>query len=124
MTATSTARDERFEATVLDGGALGAVAIEIATRAAIAGCNHADLVSPALLDLLLGAVRPGGRLTQGCGGPPPETARELMIAGPARALYCTVLERGELVVLAAPVSMSVALGWALVRTLTALEIKR
>jgi hypothetical protein len=104
---------------VVDGGALGAVAIDIATRSIITGFAHADLVSPALLDLLLGAVRSSGPLTLLCGGPPPSAARELFVAGADRAVYCTILERGELIVVATPAAMSVALGWTLVRSLTA-----
>lgn len=119
-----TARDALFEATVLDGGALGAMAIDIATRTTTAGYAGDGLVSPALLDLLLRTVWPQGPLTRACGGPPASAARELMIAGPDRALYCTVLDRGELIILAAPAAMSVALGWALVRTLVAREAPR
>jgi hypothetical protein len=114
-------RDRVFEIAVLDGGALGAAAIDIATRRIVAGFAHDGLVPPALLDLLLGAVLPRGPLTWVCGGPPPSTARELMVAGTDRALFCAVLDRGELIVLAAPVAMSVALGWALVRNLAAAE---
>jgi hypothetical protein len=104
---------------VVDGGALGAVAIDIATRSIITGFAHADLVSPALLDVLLGVVPPSGPLTLLCGGPPPSAARELFVAGADRAMYCAVLERGELIIVAAPAAMSVALGWTLVRSLTA-----
>jgi len=113
-------RDQLFETAVVDGGALGAAAIEVATRAVVAGHGHDGLASPALLELLLGGVRPQGPLIELCGGPPPGAARELLIAGPERALYCMVLER-ELIVMAAPAAMSVALGWALVRTLAAGE---
>jgi hypothetical protein len=116
-----TLRDQQFEAVIVDGGALGAAAIDIATREPVAGFSHTGLASPALLDLLLGSTRPQGPLTQACGGPPPSAARELMITGRERALYCAVLERGELIVMAAPVAMSVALGWALVRALGATE---
>jgi hypothetical protein len=114
------ARDRLFQATVVDGGALGAAAIDLATRATVAGFADDGLVSPALLDLLLGTARPAGPLTRLCGGPPAGAARELMVAGGDRALYCSVLER-ELIVLAAPAAMSVALGWALVRALAAAE---
>jgi hypothetical protein len=110
-------RDQRFETTVVDGGALGAAAIDVATRAVVAGYRHDGLASPALLDLLLGGAPPQGPLTRLCGGPPPGAARELLIAGPERALYCMVLERGELIVMAAPAALSVAVGWALVRAL-------
>lgn len=109
-----TARDRLFETTVVDGGALGAAVVDVATRAVTAGYGHDGLVSPALLELLLGTARPDGA----------SPARELMVAGRDRALYCTVLARGELVVLAAPVAMSVALGWALVRVLAAGEPAR
>ncbi|HET9621844.1 MAG TPA: hypothetical protein VFP84_10775 [Kofleriaceae bacterium] len=116
-----TSRDQQFQSAVVDGGALGAAAIAIATREVVAGFQHADLASPALLDLLLGTTRPVGPLTQACGGTPPSAARELLIAGAARSLFCAVLERGELIVMAAPATMSVALGWALVRTLVATQ---
>jgi len=119
-----TARDDQFRTAVIDGGALGAAAIDVATRAVIAGHAHDGLIAPGLVDLVLGTVRPHGPLTRACGGPPPSAARELRIAGRDRALYCAVLERGELIVLAAPAAMSVALGWALVRTLTAPEPER
>ena len=120
-----TLHDELFRTAVVDGGALGAVAIDIATRTAIAGFAHADLASPALLDLLLGTVRPSGPLTQlgqlgQLGGEPPDAAaRELFVAGKDRALYCTVVDHRELIVIATPATMSVALGWALVRVLAA-----
>jgi hypothetical protein len=114
-------RNQLFETAVVDGGALGAAAIDVATRAVIASHGHDGLASPALLELLLGGVRPQGPVTWLCGDPPPGAARELLIAGPERALYCMVLERGELIVMAAPAAMSVALGWALVRTLAAGE---
>jgi hypothetical protein len=113
------ARDARFRAVVVDGGALGAVAIDVASRAVLAGHAHGDLVTPAVLDLLLGAVRPAGPLTRACGGPPVSTARELFVAGSARALYAVVLDHGEIIVIATPAAMSVALGWALVRGLAA-----
>jgi hypothetical protein len=114
-----TPRDELFRAAVIDGGALGAAAIDVATRATIAGFAHTGLASPALLDLLLGAVPPSGPLTRLSGGAPPTAARELFVAGAERAVYCAVLERGELIVVATPTTMSVALGWTLVRGLTA-----
>jgi len=109
-------RIERFRVAVVDGGALGGAAIDIASRAVLAGFAHDELVSPALLDLLLGSVPPSGPLTWACGGPPPSAARELFIAGTARAVYCTVRER-ELIILVTPAAMSVPLGWALVRGL-------
>lgn len=43
------------------------------------------------------------------------------MAGADRAMYCIVLERGELIVVATPATMSVALGWTLVRGLVAVE---
>ncbi|HEY0193353.1 MAG TPA: hypothetical protein VGC42_19685, partial [Kofleriaceae bacterium] len=101
------------------GGALGAAAIDLATGQVVAGYRHDGLAAPALLDLLLGRVRSSGALTRACGGAPPSAARELFVAGAERALYCSVLDRGELIVMAAPASMSVALGWTLVRNLTA-----
>ena len=112
-----TSRDQLFETAVVDGGALGAAAIDIATRGVVAGYRHDGLVRPELLDLLLGTVRPSGALTQACGGAPPNAARELFVAGAERSLYCSVLDRGEVIVMAAPAAMSVALGWTLVRTL-------
>ena len=115
-------RGQLFETAVVDGGALGAAAIDIATRAVVAGHGDGGLASPALLDLLLGGARPHGPLTRLCSGPPPGAARELLISGRERALYCMVLERGELIVMAAPAAMSVALGWALVRALAAGEV--
>jgi hypothetical protein len=111
-------RDDRFRAAVVDGGALGAAAIDLATRAVTAGFAHDDLTSPALLDLLLGSVQPAGTLTRACGGPPLSAARELFVAGRDRAVYCTVHD-GQLIVLATPAAMSVALGWTLVRRLAA-----
>jgi len=111
-------RIERFRIAVTDGGALGAAAIDIATRTVVAGFAHDDLVSPALLDLLLGTVPPSGPLTWACGGPPPSSARELFIVGAERALYCAVGDR-EVIVLTMPAALSVALGWALVRGLAA-----
>lgn len=112
-------RDRWFEATVTNGGASGAAAIDIATRQVVAGFAHGDLASPALLDLLLGGAAPQGALTSACGPRPASAARELMVTGSGRALYCVVLAHGEVVVLGAPATMSVALGWALVRALVA-----
>jgi hypothetical protein len=116
-----TPRDRLFQTAVIDGGALGAIAIDLASRAVIAGYAHDGLLPAALVDLLVGATRPSGPLTQVCGGPPPNAARELMVAGRDRTLYCVIGERGELVALAAPHAMSVALGWALIRTLVSAE---
>jgi hypothetical protein len=113
-----TPRDQQFHSAVADAGAFGAVAIDRATRAVLAGTASDGLVSPALLDLLLGPARPCGPLTELCGGPS-GAARGLFVAGPDRALYCMVLERGEVIVVAAPPTMSVALGWTLVRGLAA-----
>lgn len=114
-----TERDQRFQLAVTDAGAFGAVAIDRATRAVNAGYGHHHIAVPGLLDLLLGTVRPSGPLTQLCGGSPPSAARELFVAGRERALYCLVLERGEVIVVAAPATMSVALGWTLARGLAA-----
>ena len=114
-----TARDDQFQVAVTDAGAYGAVAIDRASRAMTAGYAHAQLIAPALLDLLLGAVRPSSPLTHLCGGSPLSAARELFVAGRDRALYCLVLERGEVIVVAAPATMSVALGWTLARGLAA-----
>jgi len=111
-------RDQRFRSAVVDGGALGAAAIDLVTRAVTAGFAHDDLASPGLLDLLLGSVPPSGPLTRACGGPPPAAAREFYVAGRDRALYCTV-QHGELILLATPAAMSVALGWTLARGLAA-----
>lgn len=111
-------RSERFRIAVTDGGALGAAAIDIATRTVVAGFAHDGLASAALLDLLLGSVPPSGALTWACGGPPPSSARELFISGAERAVYCAVGPR-EVVLLATPAAMSVALGWALIRGLAA-----
>jgi len=116
-----TLRDDLFRTAVVDGGALGAVAIDVATRTAIAGFAHDELASPELVELLLGGVRPSGPLTRLCGGPPPAAARELFVAGPDRAVYCTVVEHRVLIIVATPATMSVALGWALVRVLAAAE---
>jgi hypothetical protein len=113
----ASARDERFRSAVVDGGALGAAAFDLATRAVVAGYAHDQLISPGVLDLLLGKVRPSGPLTRACGGAPPSAARELFIAGAERAVYCAVLEHGEVIVIATPATMSVALGWALIRGL-------
>lgn len=115
-----THRDQAFRTAVVDGGALGAAAIHIATRAVVAGHAHDGLASPALLDLLLGpGSRSGGPLARACGDQPAGAARELLISGRERALYCSVLARGEVIVMAAPAAMSVALGWALLRSLAA-----
>jgi hypothetical protein len=119
-----TARDDRFRDACVDAGAFGAVAVNRATREVIAGHAHAGIADPALLDLLLGTVRPASPLTQLCGGSPPSAAKELFVAGRERALYCMVLERGEVIVVAAPSTMSVALGWTLVRGLAATEQAR
>lgn len=124
MTARVPARDALFEATVIGGGALGAMAIDIATRTTTAGYADDALVSPAMVELLLRSVRPDGPLTRACGGAPASEASEVMIAGPERALYCSVLDRGELIILAAPAAMSVALGWTLVRALITRETER
>jgi len=118
-----TPRDELFRTAVVDGGALGAVAIDVATRSSIAGFAHAELASPALVELLLGAARPSGPLTRLCGGGPPGAARELFVAGADRAVYCSVVEHRVLIIVATPVTMSVALGWALVRVLAAAEAR-
>lgn len=112
-------RDAQFQAAVTDAGAFGAVAIDRASRAVRAGYQHDNLVTPALLDLLLGTTRPISALTLLCGGSSPSAARELYVAGRDRALYCLVLDRGEVIVVAAPVTMSVALGWTLARGLAA-----
>ena len=114
-----TARDDRFRTTVVDGGALGAAAIHGTTRAVLAGYDHEQVVPPGVLDLLLGTVRPSGPLTRACGGAPPSAARELFLSGRDRATYLSVLPHGEVIVLATPVTMSVALGWALIRRLIA-----
>jgi hypothetical protein len=119
-----TPRDERFRAVVVDGGALGAAAIEIASRAVVAGFAHDGLASPALLDLLFGTVRTSGPLARVCGGPPASAARELFVAGAERALFCALLAHGEAIVMATPATMSVALGWALVRGLAATRSER
>jgi|GEM_PF-5569714 len=116
-----TARDDRFREACVDAGAYGAVALNRLTRDVIAGYAYDGIAKPALLDLLLGTVRPSGALTQLCGGSPPSAARELYVAGVDRALYCMVLDRGEVIVVAAPAAMSVALGWTLVRGLAATE---
>jgi hypothetical protein len=108
-----------FRDAVRDAGALGAMALDGATRNLIAGHGHDGLISPALLDLLLGSVRPSGALTRACGGPPASAARQLLVVTPSRATYGAVLAAGELVVVATPAGMSVALGWALVRRLSA-----
>jgi hypothetical protein len=119
-----TARDDRFRDACTDAGAYGAVALQRTTREVIAGFASDRIADPALLDLLLGTMRPGGPLTQLCGGSPPSAARELYVAGRDRSLYCMVLERGEVIVVAAPATMSVALGWTLVRSLAATEQAR
>lgn len=116
-----TARDDRFRDACVDAGAFGAVAVHRVTRAVIAGFAHDGIANPALLDLLLGTVRPVGALTQLCGGSPLSAARELYVAGRQRALYCMVLDRGEVIIVATPATMSVALGWTLVRGLAATE---
>lgn len=112
-----TARSDRFRSIVADGGALGAAAFDIATRAVVVGHGLTPLVPPGLLDLLLGTVRPSGSLTRACGGAPPSTARELFVAGTERATYCAVLPHGEVIVLVTPAAMSIALGWSLLRGL-------
>jgi hypothetical protein len=114
-------RDELFRSAVVDGGALGAVAIDIATRTPIAGFAHAELASPGFVDLLLGAARPSGPLTRLAGSAPPGAARALFVAGRDRAVYCTVVEQRALIIVATPAAMSLALGWALVRALVAAE---
>ncbi len=119
-----TARDDRFREACVDAGAFGADALNPVTRDVIAGFAYDGIARPALLDLLLGTVRPSGALTQLCGGSPPSAARELYVAGVDRGLYCMVLERGEVIVVAAPSTMSVALGWTLVRGLAATEQAR
>jgi hypothetical protein len=116
-----TLRDELFRTAVVDGGALGAVAIDIATRTPIAGFAHAELASPRFVELLLGAVRPSGPLTRLSDGAPPGAARELFVTGMDRAVYCAVVEHRALIIVATPATMSVALGWALVRVLVAAE---
>jgi hypothetical protein len=117
MTATPSGRDERFRTAVVDGGAIGAAAIDVATRTVMAGYAHDGVINPRMLDLLLGTTRPSGPLIRACGGPPPAAARELYVAGPARAMYASVLAHGEVIVLATPSALSVALGWALIRGL-------
>jgi hypothetical protein len=112
-------RDQRFQLAVADAGAYGAAAIDRATRSVTAGFAADNIIAPALLDLLLGTTRPSGPLTQLCGGSPPSAARELFVAGKERSLYCLVLERGEVIVVSAPTTMSVALGWTLARGLAA-----
>ena len=114
-----TDRDERFRTAVVDGGAIGAAAVHGASRAVLAGYEVDKVVNPAVLDLLLGATRPSGPLTRACGGAPPSAARELFVSGQDRATYVSILPHGEVIVLATPSTMSVALGWALVRGLAA-----
>lgn len=115
-------RDQVFRAVVADGGALGAVALDRTTRAVIAGHGHEQLVTGTLLDLLLGTVAPSGPLTRLAGGPPVSEARELFVTAKDRSLFVSVLPTGEVIVLATPAAMSVALGWALARRLiTAME---
>ncbi|HEY0191637.1 MAG TPA: hypothetical protein VGC42_10995 [Kofleriaceae bacterium] len=112
-------RDERFRAAVLDGGALGAAAVHGVTREVLAGHQTEQVLSPAVLDLILGVTRPSGALTRACGGAPPSAARELFVAGAERATYLSILPHGEVILLATPTGMSVAVGWALVRGLAA-----
>ena len=112
-------RDERFRTAVVDGGAIGAAAVHAVTRQVLAGHEADKVVNPAVLDLLLGSTRPSGALTRACGGAPPSAARELFISGAERATYLSILPHGEVIVLATPATMSVALGWALVRGLAA-----
>ncbi|MEZ4401359.1 MAG: hypothetical protein R3B06_15145 [Kofleriaceae bacterium] len=109
--------DDRFAATARAGGALACAQIDGATRQVRAGFAHDGLVSPRLLDLLLGTVRPAGPITQACGGPPVNAARELFVAGPGRSLFCAVVPRGDVVIMAAPPAMSLARGWALLAAL-------
>jgi len=116
-----TPRDERFRTAVVDGGALGAVAIDIATRTPLAGFAHGELASAGFVDLLLGAVRPSGPLTRLGDGAPPGAARELFVAGRDRAVYCSVVEQRVLIIVATPAATSLAIGWALVRALVAAE---
>jgi hypothetical protein len=58
------------------------------------------------------------------GGPPAGAARALFVAGTERALYCALTEHGELIVMATPAAMNVALSWALVRGLAATRSER
>lgn len=102
---------------VADGGALSACAIDRETRAVLATAGSDGPLAPAMLDLLLGSTSPSGPLTRACGGPPVNAVRQVLLTGRERALFVQVVGRAVFVV-ATPVSMSVALGWTLVRTLT------
>lgn len=114
-----TARDQAFHAVVADGGALGAAAFDRGTRRLLASHGQPVLAHPGMLDVLIGGATASCPITQLCGGPPVQAARELFVAGARQALFCAILRTGEVVVVTTPPATSVALGWTLVRNLVA-----
>jgi hypothetical protein len=114
-----TPQERAFHDVVVDGGALGAAVLDRVTRTVLASYGQPVLAHPAVLDILLGGASPGSPLTRASGGPPINAARELFVAGSERALFFSILRTGEVIAIATPSAMSVALGWTLVRTLLA-----
>lgn len=104
---------------VIEGGALAAAVYDRSTYNIIAGHAHRDLSCRPLLELLLGEVMPSGRLAVLHGGSPVRAARELCVVGAERSLFVSTLDTGEVIVVSTRSSMSVALGWTLVRALAA-----
>ncbi len=102
---------------VVEGGALSVGIYDRSTYALIAGHAHRDLQCRGLLELLVGGELPSGKLAQLAGGAPVRAARELCVVGAERSLFIAALDTGEVVVVATHATMSVALGWTLVRSL-------
>ena len=114
-----TPRERAFRDAVVDGGALGAAALDRVTRTVLASHGQPALAHLAVLDVLFAGPPADGPLTRACGGPPVNAARELFVAGRERALFFSILRTGEVVVVSTPPAMSVAVGWTLVRSLIA-----
>lgn len=108
-------------AAVTEGGALAAAIYDRSTRTLIGGHAESELPVEQLLDVLERAPR-RSKLSALCGGEPLRAARELCVVGKQRTLFVSILDTGEVVVVATREAMSVALGWTLVRSLiSALE---
>ena len=113
-----TPREQAFRDVVVDGGAIGAIALDRVTRTVLESYGQ-PLPNLAVLEVLFAGPPADGLLTRACGGPPVNSARALFVTGREQALFCALLRTGEVVVVATPPAMSVALGWTLVRALTA-----
>ncbi|MEZ4360056.1 MAG: hypothetical protein R3B48_07745 [Kofleriaceae bacterium] len=105
-------------AAVVEGGALAAAVYDRSTYNVIEGYAHRELDCRAILELLLGDVMPSGPMSALHGGAPVRAARVLCVVGAERTLFVSTLETGEVIVVSTRSTMSVALGWTLVGSLT------